>query len=655
VYGKAGRRRRRFGALTLTGAVVMTLAVPAIPAGTAAAAAAAGAAAAPRIKVAGSETQPVFSRADAVFQTVHVETAVDSDGDGVRDQVEMRILRPKETDQGLRVPTIMEPSPYWAGGNPIENHDVDIDDDSGLAALSARTVDKDIGELAATAEAPAFPNIYDNYFLPRGYAVADVDSLGTGGSTGCPTSGGRNETLGIKAAVDWLNGRARGWDLAGDAVTAQSWSTGNVAMIGQSYNGTLPEAVATTGVKGLKTIVPIAAISSWYDYYRANGGVVAPGTFQGEDLDVLATYVYTRADREICKKVIADLEARQDRVTGDYSPFWDERNYLNDAKNIKASVFAVHGLNDWNVKTKQFAQWWQALATNHVPRKLWLHQAAHATPFRWRAEEWLRQLHHWFDYWLYGIQNGIMSEPRVDIERAPGVWERHGDWPEPGTKTVALHLNPAPGGQPGELGGTPRRGAAESFIDQKTRTADQLADNWTAADPARLAYLTPALTRSVRMNGTPAISVRASLDGRSPFLTALLVDYGTATRPTGSLVSTGEEFCYGPGVTGDTGCTTRTTHVTATAPFKIVTRGWLDVRNRHDPSRTEPITPGTMHSFRWDMQPNDYVFAAGHRIGVVLLSTDYDYTLRYPAGTKVEVQPGVSQVLLPVAAAPSTT
>jgi X-Pro dipeptidyl-peptidase len=628
---------RRLGAFALAICVVAALTTPA------------HAAEPPRIKVTGGETQPIFSRADAIFQIVHIETGVDSDGDGVRDRVEMRILRPKETGQGLKVPTIIEPSPYWGGGNDVQNHDVDIDD---VSALGARTTNKDLGDLELNAEAPAFPGIYDNYFLPRGYAVADVDSVGTGGSTGCPTSGARNETLGIKASVDWLNGRARGWDQAGNPITAKDWSTGNVAMIGQSYNGTLPNAVATTGVKGLKTIVPIAAISSWYDYYRANGGVVAPGTFQGEDLDVLAKFTYTRADREICKKVIADIEATQDRVTGDYSPVWDERNYLNDAKKIKASVFVVHGLNDWNVKTKHSVQWWQALAKNHVPRKLWLHQAAHATPFRWRAEEWLRQLHHWFDYWLYDIQNGIMREPRVDVERAPGQWEQHADWPEPGTKTAALHLNAAgPGGQPGELAPTPRHGAVQGFVDQKTRTAEQLADNWTAADANRLAYLTPALTRDLRMDGTAEISVRASLDGRSPFLTALLVDYGTDTRPTGALVSTGEQFCYGQGVTGDTGCTTRQAHVTQTAPFKIVTRGWLDVRNRHDPSRTEPIRPGTVYSFRWDMQPEDYVFKAGHRIGLVLLSTDYDYTLRYPAGTKVQVQPGISTVQLPLASA----
>jgi X-Pro dipeptidyl-peptidase len=113
--------------------------------------------------------------------------------------------------------------------------------------------------------------------------------------------------------------------------------------------------------------------------------------------------------------------------------------------------------------------------------------------------------------------------------------------------------------------------------------------------------------------------------------------------------STGEQVCYGESVPGDEGCTARTEHVTATRPFKIVTRGWLDARNRHDPSRTEPLKAGKMYDFRWDFQPNEYVFKAGHRLGVVVISTDYDYTLRYPAGTKLTLQPGSSVLHLPVA------
>jgi len=104
--------------------------------------------------------------------------------------------------------------------------------------------------------------------------------------------------------------------------------------MGTSYNGTLPEAVATTGVDGLKAIVPISAISDWYDYYRANGMVRAPFTFQGEDLDILADVVYSRANQAICRPVIDDLARQQDRTTGDFSPFWNDRNYMKDVRNV---------------------------------------------------------------------------------------------------------------------------------------------------------------------------------------------------------------------------------------------------------------------------------------------------------------------------------
>ncbi|QXJ26285.1 Xaa-Pro dipeptidyl-peptidase [Actinomadura graeca] len=624
--------------ITLTAAL---LATTALPAGAAPTRPARGAETAPKVTVRDGETQPVFSRADAVTQTVSIETTADSDHDGVRDRVEMRIMRPKETDTaGLKVPTILEASPYWAGTHNVPNHPVDIGDAQAKALPGGKRGVADV-----------FPGYYDNYFLPRGYAIANLDSIGTGGSTGCPTAGDRSEQAGAKAAVDWLNGRAKGWAPDGTPVEA-GWSTGNVGMIGQSYNGTLPNMAAATGVRGLKAIVPIAGISSWYDYYRANGGVLAPGGYQGEDLDVMAKIVLTRKDPEVCAKVIDAIAAGQDRETGDYSDVWEQRDYVDQARKVRAAVMVVHGLNDWNVKVKNSVQWWNALKEAGVPRKLWLHQANHATPFRWRLEEWLRQTHHWFDRYLYGLRNGIDKEPRVDIERAPGQWETAKDWPVPGTRTVSFSLNAGASGQPGVLGERPRHGDDQSLVDAgKARSAEELLVNEDKADPNRLAYLTPALEEPLRVNGIPQMSVRASLDGRSPYLTALLVDYGTDTRPTGARSDTGERVCYGQGVPGDDGCTTRQALLTETAPFKIITRGWLDARNRHDPGRTEQIEAGETYRFRWDFEPTDYVVKAGHRLGVVVLSTDRDYTLRYPAGTKVVLTPGTSRLLLPLARA----
>jgi X-Pro dipeptidyl-peptidase len=561
-------------------------------------------------------TQPVHDYASAVREQVWVQTPVDSDSDGRPDRVAVRIIRPATSQ---KVPVIFQPSPYYAGLNDIPNHD-DVDRDGSVSTLSPQAVNR--------ADTITFAGYLDNYFVPRGYAVVFADSLGSGGSDGCPTSGGRNETLGMKAVIDWLNGRAPGFDAAGAPVKA-GWSTGRTGMIGVSYNGTLPNAVAATGVRGLETIVPIAAISSWYDYYRANGGVVAPGGFQGEDTDILAKAVLTRTNPSQCDDVMAHLEQAQDRETGDYSPYWAERDYLRDAHKVRASVLLVHGLHDFNVRTGQAGQWWDALAANHVPRKIWLHQAGHTDPFNIRRDAWLSTLHRWFDQWLYKIDTGIMREPVADVETAPNQWATSTSWPLKGRETSV------------RLGS----GARQTFTDDTSRTAESLAAAPDTADPNRFVHLSAPLTKDVRLSGTPEVTVRADVTGDSPYLTALLVDYGTADRfvRTRTLA---EQDCVGPGIDGDPGCFAKREYVTATSDYEIVTRGWIDVRNRFSPARTTPVTAGKPYTFRWDLQTTDHVFAAGHRIGVVLIATDRDHTLRYPAGTVVGVQPGASSIRL---------
>jgi X-Pro dipeptidyl-peptidase len=573
-------------------------------------------------------TLPVYDYATAIREQVWVQTTVDSDADGKPDRVAVRIIRPQVP---FRVPAIFQASPYYAGLNDVPNHD-DIDRDGGLT----------VGSLGATDRAQniTFAGYLDNYFVPRGYAVVFADSLGTGGSDGCPTSGGRNETLGAKAVIDWMNGRAPGFDAAGNPVAA-TWATGRTGMIGVSYNGTLPNAVAATGVKGLETIVPIAAISSWYDYYRANGGVVAPGGFQGEDTDVLAKAVLTRSSPEVCADVMASLERDQDRETGDYSAFWAERDYLRDAGKVRASVFLVHGLHDDNVRTLQAGQWWDALAARGVPRKIWLHQAGHTDPFNVRRQAWLTTLNKWFDQWLYKIDTGIMREPVADVETAPNVWQTSTRWPLPGLP-ASLRLGA------GTLGGGWSH-AEQSFVDDPSRTAadlvagagDQLPGDPSSDDPNRLAYVTGPLSRATRVSGTPSVTVRASLAGDSPYLTAMLVDYGQADRFAG-VRSLPTQDCVGPGIEGDPGCFAQREYVTAATPFEIVSTGWLDVRNRFSKSRTVPVEEGRDYTFRWDLQSTDHVFAPGHRIGLVLISTERDHTLRYPAGTVVNVRPSLS-------------
>ncbi|CCH29592.1 Xaa-Pro dipeptidyl-peptidase [Actinosynnema sp. NPDC047251] len=540
--------------------------------------------------------------AAAVEERVFVESTVDSDHDGRPDRIALDIARPAGTG---RYPVVFEHSPYRTGLGSPPMYQVNVDrlPQEGLFGAAAG------GRGAVRVASPNLPGWLDDYFVPRGYAVVLGHSIGTGASEGCPTSGDQQEALAGKAVVDWLNGRARGTDSAGRAVTA-SWSSGSVGMTGISYNGTLPNMVATTGVAGLKTIVPIAAQSSWYDYYRANGLVVAPGGYQGEDADVLAKAVVTRSG---CADEIAALTQRQDRVSGDYNAFWDERNYTRQAGQVKASVFVMHGQGDWNVKGSQYSQWWEALRRNNVPRKIWLHRGGHAAPSR---SDYQATLLRWFDYWLKGTDNGIMREPAAEVEQTTG-WRKLADWPDPAARPTTLHLAATSATAPGRLAPAAGTGVPQSFEDQgRTRTAAQLAARPDTADPNRLVYRSDPLTAASRLSGVATVALRVAVENRDDAnVTALLVDYG----PVGS-----------------------------TAAPVVVTRGWIDPQNRDSASTGAKVVRGQEYDLRFSLEPKDHVFAAGRRIGLVVVSTDYDYTLRPAAGTKLRVAPG-SSVTIPLA------
>ncbi|KZZ83139.1 Xaa-Pro dipeptidyl-peptidase [Bacillus sp. SJS] len=549
-------------------------------------------------------TQPIFSMEEAITETVFVEVPLDSDKDGKRDRVHADIIRPKETEKGLKVPVIFEMSPYRAGLNDVPVYDVDHE-------LNAGKKSGVMSKLEAP-KAADFPGYYDNYFVPRGYAVILAESIGTGQSTGCPSTGDYREILGTKAVIDWLNGTADAFDARGNKINAD-WTTGKVGMTGVSYNGTLPNAVAATGVKGLKTIVPVAAISSWYDYYRSNGAVTAPGGYQGEDTDNMAEAILTREDPEVCRPVMEELTEGQDRESGDYNAFWKARDYASKAHNVRASVLVVHGLNDWNVKTKQFAQWWEALGTYHVPRKLWLHQGGHANPYSFRKDEWLTTLNKWFDYWLYDVKNDVMKQPMVDIQREDKSWHTESKWPAKNTSDTKLYFSKQAEGA-GLIGlqTSKNENSIQTILDDAMKKAEELAENPNEENENRLAFMTGELNKPLRISGTPKITIQASLSKPAANLTALLVDYGPDNQAN------------------------------------IVTRGWMDPQNVQSSSKSKTLIPGKSYSFSWSMQPDDYVFEKGHKLGIVILSSDYEYTIRPKAGTKIEVNMSKSHLILPV-------
>jgi predicted acyl esterase len=578
----------------------------------------------PAIRVTADGTQPVFSYEDAIREYVNVQSSVDSDGDGKKDLIRVDIIRPKESDEGLKVPVIMDESPYY--------------DNLGRGNESERkTYD-------ANGDPAKFPLYYDNYFVPRGYAVLEVDMDGTTKSEGCPTSGGASDVLGGKAVVDWLNGRAKAFDAQGKQVKA-TWTNGRTGMIGKSYDGTLANAVAATGVKGLDTIVPISAISSWYDYSRMNGTLLSRGEEDG-----LANTVDTDPPAK-CAAVQQQLAAGEDDATGDFNSFWKERDYRDgtvaDVSKVHAAVFATQGLNDLNVKPSQFSTWWSALAKQGVPRKVWLSQYGHVDPFDYRRDAWVDTLHQWFDHWLWKIPNNVMQQPRADIETAPDTWVTQKDWPAPGATSVTLRPQ-----ADGSLGLRPGSGTG-TYTDTRVAEDTAVTAPETAA-PGRLAYTTAPLAHDLRISGTPKVSLSVRLDQPTANLGALLVDYGTDTRVNylgaGEGVKTLDtEDCHGASTAVDDACYKQVVTDTVTSDVNVVARGYIDAQNRLSLSHPSPLTPGKAYNVQWNTLPQDYTFKAGHRLALVLIGTDGDVQSDHATGATVSVGLAGSGITLPVA------
>ncbi|WP_432944186.1 CocE/NonD family hydrolase [Kribbella sp. CA-253562] len=569
--------------------------------------------------VQGTQTVAAYDYDNAVHERVEVEVpGVDGDANGVKDRVTVDIVRPGEAAQaGIDIPVIIQASPYYAG-DPKTYFDAD----------GTRQV---------------YGSWLDNYFVPRGYAVAFVDMPGTFRSTGCSDVGADLEVLGTKAVIDWLNNRVPGYTPAGAKAKAD-WSTGKAGMIGVSWNGTIANSVASTGVRGLETIVPIAAISSWYDYTRGFG---VP--FYDEYMGFLHDYVSNDASPR-CEQLTNIIEQDSDTRTGSYSKWWDPRNYRLDASNVKASVYVVHGLGDENVKTRHFGEWWDELAQRGVPRKIFLHQGVHLDGFSFR-DEWVNKLHPWFDYWLQGLQNDVMKTPQATMQREDGSFVDEPRWPATGVRNTKLNLSKPLDSKTGGLSIAAASSDPVSFTGTSQPSADTVVLDPTAQRTDRAVFLSNDLEQSVRMSGTGKVAVRVKVDKAAAGIKARLVDYGTATRYRDVTNVPNTSVCWGDGNTLDTGCYAKTQINTAVSDASIAVRTLADIGHYKSLNRKESLQSGKWYDLTFELNADDVVFAAGHRLGLVLTVEPDNPSIPF-TGATVTLDPTRSSLTLPLTSAP---
>ncbi len=566
-----------------------------------------------------SQIVPAFQKSSEWIQHhLWVETEFDSDGNGRKDRMHVDVTRPKQTDtEGLRVHVIYESSPYFAGtgangsqyfwdprqplGQPQKKHEVP----------PAIDFQKDMGMISDS-------HVSD--WVPRGFAVVHSSSPGTGRSQGCPTVGGVNESLAPKAVIDWLNGRAKGFTTPdGDEQVMATWATGKVGMTGTSYNGTIPLAAATTGVEGLEAIIPVAPNTSYYHYYRSHGLIRHPGGYMGEDIDVLYNFINSGdpATRKYCDCEVRDkvMLAELDRITGDYNSFWASRDYLNQLQSLKAATLMAHAFNDWNVMPEHSVRIYEAIKAKGIPAQAYFHQGGHGGPPP------LKQMNRWFTRYVCGVNNDVEKDPKSWIVRETATRanpEPYADYPHPEARIVTFRPEKGGYGTGNLISGSRQSDAPmhgqETLIDNFSFNGATLAKaEWTQH---RLLYATPKLKQAVHLSGTATIRLRLASNRATANLSVWLV----------SLPWTDSRV-----ITDD-----------------VITRGWADPQNQQSISESTPLEPGKFYDLEFTLQPDDQVISPGEQLGLMIFSSDRDFTLWPDPGTELTVDLDQTELSLPL-------
>ena len=380
-----------------------------------------------------------------------------------------------------------------------------------------------------------------SYFAKRGYVIARVDVRGTGGSEGTlPDHEYSDEEL-------------------NDAITVIAqlsqmyWSSGKVGMYGISWGGFNALMVAQKQPPALKAIIAVNATDDlFYNDVHYIDGVLHMDTYahqiisdnalpRSPDYRVDEAFFQERFERE--PWLFTWFRQQQDGT------FW-RRESLRFQSPLKTPAYLIGGLldgyRDFAIRIFQHSEA-PVLAEIGPWNHDWPDTGKPGPNYEWR-ERALR----WWDYWLKGINTGILEEPRfmtfvrdgyepsIEYQEVPGHWRCETTWPLPDSRDQRFYLSAQHQLQPETVIAAkvndshslvyhPGSGMAAG-IWWGEQTGDMAAD-----DAQSLVYDSDVLTETLEIIGQPQVSLQVAADGPLYQWTVRLED----VSPTGkvSLVS----------------------------------------------------------------------------------------------------------------------
>lgn len=495
----------------------------------------------------------------------------------------------------------------------------------------------------ANLEEKATPNmnwetVTPEWWVPKGYAAVRVDGRGSGKSPGQCEPWSLAEAVDFYDAIEWA--------------AAQPWCNGNVGLSGISYFAINQWFVANLQPPSLKAIMPWEGFADIYRDALFHGGILnvfmtnwitahtmhhvmgraAQHVPDGWKTNTMWHWMHNNLD----SGVLAGSQAQWDRIT---VPMYSVGNWTG---------FGLHMRGN----TEAFVR----AASKH--KKLRMHTGSHVHPFY--TEEGKRDQLRWFDYWLKGIDNGIMDEPPVKLAIRHGAdkieWREEREWPLKRTQWTKFYFDisgAADGKEPRVGALVKEKPANSSSCTYPSFSLGSMGSTSAASSQVMgggikpgmgIALETPPLAEDVELTGPLMASFWVSSSSEDADLFLTLRNFDASGN---EVLETGQQGTPVPVAKGWLRASHRELDEKLTLPY----------RPYHKHTRRLWLKPGEIVQVDVEIWPTSMVFKKGHRIRLDVQPRDgagsqgyLHYHADYNTGTNTLYAGGEyeSYLLLPV-------
>jgi len=454
--------------------------------------------------------------------------------------------------------------------------------------------------------------------VKHGYVIVVVDVRGTGASYGSGDKGPNTEQEAQHTyeITEWI--------------ATQSWCDGNVGMFGHSYSGYIQFRAAGKAPPHLKAIFPSMATFDLYEImYR--GGVFGDKFAQGAsrslhywDIEIPAPPV----DEDSAGEMLAEARVEHQKNVDPYVflktytyrdtrendlVFWVENNPVTYIKEVNASGIPVYQWAGWfDFNIRDMFQWFANLRN---PQELTIGPWSHSS-YDWQDLLSVEQL-RWFDYWLKGIDNGIMDEPAINyvLIKCPDFqeWYNSKTWPLPNAENTSFFFERGPSGSIQSVNDgilstkepTNEKGHNTYPIDYSTTSEE---DDMSTNDVKALTFTTMPLEEDIAIVGHPIVTL---------FVTSTAED-GDFYVYLEEVDDHGASKCIADGIL-------RASHRSLMEPaFDNLGLPY----HRHFVNDIKSLQENKPAELIFDLPPISRVFKKGNRIRVAITCADKSYTER---------------------------